>query len=147
LTPRHFLWSQQNNSKDSKLFLIDFGFSVLWNSSSPVETVFSGSSHYAPTSLLSALSDYVGKPEPYVYQPCLQHDLESVSKVCFIRVMPSLQKELSSIGMKDYRELHNFWHGVEHKAASTFWRQAFEYARQDKLDETLSIVISEGVFI
>jgi hypothetical protein len=147
LTPRHFLRCGSDVSSASHgLFLIDFGFSVLLplhpQERRDLLIPFSGSTHFAPTSLLQQLRQLAVSPQPtynstpFTYCPQLAHDLESLVKVCYACVHPDHVVKLRRLDNKDAEGIAAFWNAAEGRMAKTLpsWKKAMEHARLDEFE-------------
>jgi serine/threonine protein kinase len=141
LTPRHFLWDKPPSVP--RLFLIDFGFSLLTNGEPIHRLPFAGSSRYAPTLVLAELKRQQQRQQQqqpqqqlgYHHSPLLQHDVESLVKVCVARFHPSVKSALHVINSTDFTALHDFWNAEENmmKESKSSWETALECARRDDI--------------
>ena len=119
---------------------------------------FAGSSRYAPTSVLKALSDQQQHHEAnlnsqdqqqsdqgakYVHSPLPQHDVESLIKVCLARCYPSVKSSLRLIDSKDFTSLHEFWIHEEHmmQNCDSSWYTALEWARGNDVERAKAAVL------
>ena len=135
LSPRHFLRHR------NRLFLIDFGFALLLrvdaDLSQESEAVdFSGSSFYAPSSVLQVLA----VDRNAVYRAAFAHDLESLVKLCFADLNGSEKKRLKLHDRRAYKSILGFWDDCERRMDGQVfglrWAEALKHARDNKLEET-----------
>ena len=136
LSPRHFLKFR------SQLFLIDFGFALLLRADADLseeseeEVSFSGSSFYAPNSVLQALA----VSRTAVYRAALAHDLESLVKLCFADCNAGEKKRLKLLDRRAYASILDFWRDCEQRMDGQVfgrrWADALKHARDNKLKET-----------
>ena len=136
LSPRHFLRC------GGQLFLIDFGFALLQrvdadlSEESEEEVSFSGSSYYAPNSVLQAL--VVSRAA--LYRAAFAHDLESLVKLCFADCNAGEKKRLKLLDRRAYKSILDFWRDCERRMDGQVfgqrWAEALQHARNNKLEET-----------
>jgi hypothetical protein len=142
LSPRHFL----RCGVTGVLFLIDFGFAVLLPLESDLSqesdaVPFSGSSYYAPTSVL----DVLRTDGSAIYPAKLAHDLESLVKLCYCRCYELEEEKLKRNNRHSYQSIYDFWRQCEQRMANNEvqqrWVQAFAHARNNNLEDTRNAVM------
>jgi serine/threonine protein kinase len=135
LSPRHFLRHQ------GRLFLIDFGFALLLRvdadlSEESEEASFSGSSFYAPNSVLQVLA----VSRTALYRAAFAHDLESLVKLCFADCNAGEKERLKLCDRRAYTSIRDFWQDCEQRMDGQVygqrWAEALKHARDNKLEET-----------
>ena len=138
LSPRHFLrhgWTR------GPLFLIDFGFALLLPvggdlSQQSDEVRFSGSSLYAPNTVLEMLA----ADRNAAYRATFAHDLESLVKLCFADCLSSEKERLKEHDTRAYQSILDFWRDCEQSMDGQVygkrWAEALQHARDNKLEET-----------
>ena len=97
---------------------------------------FSGSSFYAPNSVLQALA----VSRTAVYRAALAHDLESLVKLCFADCNAGEKKRLKLLDRRAYASILDFWRDCEQRMDGQVfgrrWADALKHARDNKLKET-----------
>ena len=136
LCPRHFL------RQGGQLFLIDFGFALLlrvdadMSAESDEEVSFSGSSYFAPNSVLQLLA----VSRTALYRAAFAHDLESLVKLCFADRNAGEKKRLKLLDRRAYTSILDFWRDCEQSMDGQVygkrWAEALQHARDNKLEET-----------
>jgi hypothetical protein len=135
LSPRHFLRHR------ARLFLIDFGFALLLPvagdlSQQSDEVSFSGSSLYAPNSVL----DMLAADRNAEYRAIFAHDLESMVKLCFADRNSSEKERLKGHDRHAYQSIRDFWRECEQRMDGDMfgkrWAEALQHARNNELEET-----------
>ena len=141
LSPRHFL------RHEGQLFLIDFGFALLLRADVDLseeadeEVSFSGSSFYAPNSVLQVLA----VSRTALYRATLAHDLESLVKLCFADRNAGERKRLKLLDRRAYTSILEFWRDCEQRMDGQVfgqrWAEALQHARDNKLEETRNALL------
>jgi hypothetical protein len=109
LCPRHFL------THEGRLFVNDFGFAQLLpeDVSQAKEASFSGSSYYAPNSVLQVLA--VSRSAFYPYRAAFAHDLQSLVKLCFADWNGGEKRRLKLLDRRAYTSILDFWGNCEQR--------------------------------